>query len=169
MKRFALATLVLVVITALTWLWLNSADQPQPEPQTSQTSNSTSKLDSNTPASPAYPTKTPSTQSKQPLDLSISSPDSAPDSDSVQTHSENGPLLPQQQTDLSAEQRSQLPEQSKKADTELLYKYKGQQDDNKQLMLGIEKDGVTIKTDVDANTDQREAEVQYIEVEIKLP
>jgi cytoskeletal protein RodZ len=50
----------------------------------------------------------------------------------------------------------------------LLYGYGGKDEDQQhQLMLGVQKDDVTIKTDI--KTGEEETDVQYIEIEIKLP
>ncbi|MDG6777925.1 hypothetical protein QCB44_04305 [Thiomicrorhabdus sp. zzn3] len=56
----------------------------------------------------------------------------------------------------------------KDASQKLLYGYEGKTpEEEHQLMLGVQKDDVTIKTQIKKGDD--ETEVQHIEIEVKLP
>lgn len=108
-------------------------------------------------------------ESQKPLDLEVIQPNTEQVKDPpVEIE---GPQVPKAETQLlpSAE-GSILPadltdEKPKKG--ELLYNYKGSEDNQHKLMLGVKKGDVTVKTDIQA--DEKEQTVQQIQIEIKLP
>ncbi|MEA3405453.1 MAG: hypothetical protein U9R28_06910 [Pseudomonadota bacterium] len=138
---------------------LNNQVTPSKEVQ----SNNSQLVDESPP-----PLKTGSAPASPPkiLDLSISEIQEK----TAEQESNMGPNLPSNHSEIETPPDSEkqlLNLDPTSEDSKLLYKYKGKEEEQYNLMLGIQKDDVTIKTDVKANTEGQD--VQYIEVEIKLP
>lgn len=82
---------------------------------------------------------------------------------------EIGPVKPQNQENNDEKSDEEVaPLKAKEASQKLLYGYEGKTpEEEHQLMLGVQKDDVTIKTQIKKGDD--ETEVQHIEIEVKLP
>ncbi len=101
----------------------------------------------------------------KPLNLELNNtPSSISPSSSIE-----GPVKPPSSSEGAATgEKDTLPLKGTGKKDKLLYGYEGKdKDDNVNLMLGVQKDDVTIKSGIKKGED--ETEVQSIEIEVKLP
>ncbi|WP_373016982.1 hypothetical protein [Thiomicrorhabdus sp.] len=103
---------------------------------------------------------------QKPLNLEIGDTSKPTESSSV---SEVGPVQPAPETTVTnSPENTILLDGTQPKKDKLLYGYEGKdKDDNVNLMIGVQKDDVTIKSGIKKGEDQ--TDVQSIEIEVKLP
>lgn len=78
-----------------------------------------------------------------------------------------GPQQPPPAPVLPSAPNPLLPQSTPPSNQELIYGYEGKEDDSHKVTIGVQRDDITVKTQIKA--DETQQQVQGVEIEIKLP